>query len=164
VTAALSIAGVAVSDFAFLGFPPAKGSGRRTWFGRLAEERRTGVFFEAPHRIRKTLEDLLEYLGDRPILVARELTKAHEELVIRQITTHLDALDTPIGEFTVVVPPVETATTTEKPLPSDEDVTQLFGRITESARLSRREVARQIAERLGASPNWIYRRLSELDL
>lgn len=164
VMAALSIAGLPLSEFAFLGFPPAKGAARRTWFSSLAGERRTAVFFEAPHRIRQTLEDMRHDLGDRPISVARELTKSHEELVSRPIAAHLERLQTPLGEFTVVVPPGEADRMTKETLPSDEEVTELFGRITESRQLGRREVARRIGEKLGASPNWVYKRLSELGL
>lgn len=164
VMAALSIAGITSSDFSFLGFPPAKGSARRTWFNSLADERRTAVFFEAPHRIRQTLEEMLRILGDRPISLARELTKTHEELVVKPITAHLEALVLPVGEFTVVVPVTETAHTEDDELPSDEEIAKLFWRLTESGQSSRREVARKIGEQLGASPNWIYRRLGDLGL
>lgn len=164
VMAALSIAGIPSSDFTFLGFPPAKGSARREWFSHLAGERRTTVFFEAPHRIRKTLEEMLKYLGDRQIIMARELTKTHEELVVRPITAHLSTVGPPIGEFTIILPASESTPTPAGGPPDDEDVRNLFGRLTESGQLSRRDVARQIGEKLGASPNWVYKRLSELGL
>ena len=64
-------------------------SARREWLGSLAAETRPFVLYEAPHRIRATLEDMLAVLGDRTVALGRELTKAHEELVVRPISEHL---------------------------------------------------------------------------
>jgi 16S rRNA (cytidine1402-2'-O)-methyltransferase len=78
-TAALAVAGLPVNRFCFEGFLPAKERERRAHLARLADEPRTLVFFEAPHRIAATLSDLAAELGGaRPAVVARELTKAHE--------------------------------------------------------------------------------------
>lgn len=78
-TAALSIAGLPTDRFVFEGFLPARGSERRTALARLSSERRTLVFFEAPHRIAATLADLAQLFGgQRRAVVARELTKLHE--------------------------------------------------------------------------------------
>ena len=82
VMAALSTSGFELNQFVFLGFPPPKGKSRVDWFARLRAESRTLVIYEAPHRIRDTLSDLLDNLGDRPTLLARELTKLHETLVV----------------------------------------------------------------------------------
>ena len=79
ITAALAVAGLPVSRFCFEGFLPARDRERRALLATLADEPRTLVFFEAPHRIAATLADLGEELGrDRRAVVARELTKAHE--------------------------------------------------------------------------------------
>jgi 16S rRNA (cytidine1402-2'-O)-methyltransferase len=59
--------------------------------------------YEAPHRIRQTLEDMLAIFGDRVVALGRELTKAHEELVVRPISGHLDLLAQEKGEFTLIV-------------------------------------------------------------
>ena len=81
VTAALAVAGLPVSRFCFEGFLPARERERRAHLASLADEARTLVFFEAPHRIAATLADLAAELGgDRRAVVARELTKAHETL------------------------------------------------------------------------------------
>lgn len=79
-TAALSIAGIAAPQFLFLGFLPHK-KGRRTLFEEIAESERAVVFYESPHRIEKTLVSLLEHVPERVVVVARELTKIHEEIV-----------------------------------------------------------------------------------
>jgi 16S rRNA (cytidine1402-2'-O)-methyltransferase len=103
VMTALSGSGATGSEFTFLGFPPPRSKARSEWFARLGRVEGTAVFFEAPHRIRQTLADLIKILGDRHIFVARELTKIHETLVKRNISAWLLELDDPVGEFTVVV-------------------------------------------------------------
>lgn len=78
---ALAVSGLPVDRFTFEGFPPRKGGERRRVFSALADEPRTMVFFEAPHRVAATLTDLAAELGgDRPAAVCRELTKTYEEV------------------------------------------------------------------------------------
>ena len=80
-TAALSVSGVPASEFLFLGFLPHK-KGRQKLFKEIAESGRTVVFYESPHRIIKTLESLESCLGkEKEVVIARELTKIHEEVV-----------------------------------------------------------------------------------
>lgn len=80
-TAALSIAGVPTDAFTFLGFLPHK-KGRQTLFKEIAESDRTMIFYESPHRLEKALQSLTEFLEpSRKVMVFRELTKLHEEVV-----------------------------------------------------------------------------------
>ncbi len=117
-TAAFSIAGISGNEFAFLGFVPQK-KGRQTFFKSLPEYTIPVVFYEAPHRIMKTLESLVEYLGtdaqsgkdnstiNRTITIARELTKMHEEVVQgtpeEVLQYFIDHPDHVRGEFVVLV-------------------------------------------------------------
>ena len=78
---ALTASGLPTDRFFFEGFLPHKSGARRTRLGKLAEYDHTLVFFESPHRAVKSLEDILETLGDRPACLARELTKLHEEFI-----------------------------------------------------------------------------------
>ena len=78
--AALTISGLPVNRFAFEGFLPRK-KGRRKLIEELAEEKRTVVIFESPHRIAKTLNELYQAMGSRKAVLARELTKIHEEVI-----------------------------------------------------------------------------------
>jgi len=103
--AALSVSGMPAEPFCYVGFPPARGNDRITWFAELGTQQSTLVLFEAPHRLRRTLEDLLASLGDRKALVARELTKAHEELVLLPLSAHLQIDRAPRGEYTIVIEP-----------------------------------------------------------
>ena len=76
---ALVASGLPASSFCFEGFLPAVAPARRRRLEKLKGEERTMIFYEAPHRLLKTLADMVEVLGDRPVTVARELTKLHEE-------------------------------------------------------------------------------------
>ena len=101
--AALSISGFPTDKFLFLGFPPHK-KGRQTFFRNLAETDCAAVFYESPHRILKALQSLAEIMPERPLLVARELTKKFETIyrgTAREILNRLTS-DQVRGEFTVV--------------------------------------------------------------
>jgi 16S rRNA (cytidine1402-2'-O)-methyltransferase len=81
-TAAIAASGLASDSFVFLGFLPAKSGQRRTLLESLREAERTTVVYEAPHRITGTMQDIVEILGPtRPVVLARELTKLHEEFI-----------------------------------------------------------------------------------
>lgn len=106
VIAALAVSGLDTSSFVFAGFLPAQRSQRCALLTRLAEEPRTVVVYEAPHRLLKTLEDMEEVLGsDRELAIVRELTKVYEEVkrgqvgVLRQYFT----ANAPRGEICIVI-------------------------------------------------------------
>jgi 16S rRNA (cytidine1402-2'-O)-methyltransferase len=103
VLAALTISGMPTSSFSFLGFPPTRSIDRNTWFRRLSKSDGTVVFFESPHRIRRTLADLQAAVGDVTIAIGRELTKVHEQLIKCPISMALAGLGDPKGEFTIVL-------------------------------------------------------------
>jgi len=106
-TTALSASGISSAQFTFLGFLPHK-KGRETLFQEIGESKRTIVFYESPHRIEKTLNSLLKVLSDgRQVVVARELTKIHEEFVhgdIKKVREHFkNKPETVRGEFVVII-------------------------------------------------------------
>ncbi|MEJ2724785.1 MAG: 16S rRNA (cytidine(1402)-2'-O)-methyltransferase, partial [Deltaproteobacteria bacterium] len=105
VTAALSVSGLRGESFLFVGFLPNRSGRRRRELEELASESRTMVFFEAPHRLQKMLSDLLDILGDRPMVLLRELTKMFEEVKHGSASSLLESLQPSgvKGEFTVVV-------------------------------------------------------------
>ena len=104
--AALSASGLPAEPFCYMGFPPSKGNARKSWFESLSSLNATIVLFESPHRLRRTLEDLVTAVGDRKALIARELTKAHEELLLLPLSEHLKTDREPRGEYTLVVAPM----------------------------------------------------------
>lgn len=104
-TAALIASGLPTDQFAYLGFLPRQASARRKLLQSVANETRTLVAYEAPHRVRASLDDIAEILGNRMICVARELTKAYEEFIrgrVNQARKHF-AVNAPRGEFTFVI-------------------------------------------------------------
>ena len=101
---ALVASGLPTHPFAFLGFPPARGAGRRRFFSSYADLPMTLILYESPQRLRRTLDDLLHAWGNRRIVVARELTKKFEEVFRGSVTdAQLHYADEIKGEITLVV-------------------------------------------------------------
>ena len=107
IMAAISVSGINASQFVFAGFPPRAGKEREAWFERLAQDPRAFVFFEAPHRIQRSLDDGREYWSDRIIIVNKELTKLHESFTVWPNMPPLAER----GELVVVVGPIIPAKT-----------------------------------------------------
>lgn len=105
ITTALSASGLPADRFLFLGFLPAKTQERKKLLQKFKDFPETIVLFEAPHRILKTLQDLLETFGDRKVCLCRELTKLYEEIKLTSLSQLLEdvSLQTPKGEFTLVI-------------------------------------------------------------
>lgn len=157
VAAAISASGISSHGFIFLGFPPIRGKDRKQWFLEVFEgsKRRLVVFFESPHKLRRTLEEL-DILVKRPIIVSRELTKVHEEFVRGTPGELVSRFEEPHGEFTVLIPPAKPDEIAEE-VASEDDVIALFGQITNSGEFgSKREVARVTGERLGLTAKQVY--------
>jgi 16S rRNA (cytidine1402-2'-O)-methyltransferase len=159
VMAALSVSGLSTETFAFLGFPPTRPKDRKDWFERLLRVEGAVVFFEAPHRIRQTLEELRRFAGDVPVMVARQLTKLHEQLVRGPISEALSQLNTERGEFTVVAAIGRMPDISEAEKPSANSLLAELGELTKSAGSSRRRAVATLARRHGMSANDVYREL-----
>lgn len=109
VVAALSASGLQTEKFTFIGFLPARTSERRKALQALKSEGATLVIFEAPHRLIASLQDMLEILGNRQAVIAREITKIHEEFLRGRVDHLLQGLsgNSPRGEITIVLGPPE---------------------------------------------------------
>jgi 16S rRNA (cytidine1402-2'-O)-methyltransferase len=158
--AALSASGLSGDAFTFVGFPPARAEARRNWLRELAHETRPLVLYEAPHRIRDTLEDMFSIWGDRTIALGRELTKVHEEMVVRPISEQLERLHNGRGEYTLVVPPAIVENRAAE-APSAQTVGAEFGYLTEEAALSRREAIRQLSTKYRLKARAVYSLIEE---
>jgi 16S rRNA (cytidine1402-2'-O)-methyltransferase len=163
VAAAISLAGLEEPGFAFLGFPPIRPKDRNTWFERLARYQKdmAVVCFEAPHRIRRTLEELANYVN-RPILVFRELTKLHEESIEGLPGALAIRLEHPQGEFTLVIPKAETTSDVHIAV-STEILKHEIGLLTENDAHSKREAARLVGRKFGLSTKFVYDAVSTDD-
>jgi 16S rRNA (cytidine1402-2'-O)-methyltransferase len=159
--AALSVSGLPNQAFTFLGFPPTKAAERRVWFERLRAVGHTVVFYESPHRITATLTQLKDALGDVGVVVARELTKAHEELVRGPISEILKSISTSRGEFTVLVDiGLSTKDGARQPIQAAELWAE-FGEMTNNGEFTRRRAIATMARRHGMGTNEIYAALEE---
>lgn len=161
--AALSASGLMEGEFVFVGFPPNRSKARNEWFTRLATETRVIILYEAPHRIRATLDVMLETLGDRVIALARELTKAHEELVVGPISEFTELTLQERGEFTVVISGKQ-PNTRDPVKPSAAEVATEFGLMTYNGALSRREALKALAKRYGLPARAVFGLLEEAKL
>jgi 16S rRNA (cytidine1402-2'-O)-methyltransferase len=151
--AALVASGLPTGRFVFEGFLPRKGSGRTERLAAVAAERRTVVLYEAPHRLPRTLADLASVCGDdRPVAVARELTKLHEE-VWRGTLGEAAAWAVerpPRGELVVVIDRAPAA-----PPPDDDALVDALS-VELAAGSSARDAARAVAARLGVPRRHAY--------
>lgn len=150
---ALVASGLVTSRFVFEGFIPRKGSGRALRLRELVEERRTAILFEAPHRLEKTLNDLSDVCGgERRVVLARELTKLHEEIWRGSLAEAIArcAEVAPRGEYVVVLegaPPAKEA---------DDDVLKAAVVEAIAEGLSKRDAASKVAESYGVARRRVY--------
>jgi 16S rRNA (cytidine1402-2'-O)-methyltransferase len=156
--AVVSAAGFTGHQILFLGFPPHRSKARRELFQNLGADGRVGVFFEAPHRIRASLEDLASVIGERPVAIGREITKRYEKLAVRPISEHLAEMGEPRGEYTVAVAPprvpdIDRCQPAE--VPSPEALRAEFSHLVKSAR-SRREAVKLMAAKYRCSTRALY--------
>ncbi|HPX93433.1 MAG TPA: 16S rRNA (cytidine(1402)-2'-O)-methyltransferase [Bacillota bacterium] len=166
---ALAASGLDTARFAYEGFLPVKGKERRTRLEALALEGRTLVFYEAPHRIRKTLSDLAAAgLEPRRLVIARELTKAYEEFIYFTVGEAGPYYETvqPRGEFTLVIEGldefrVRTGQKTENEWPEEKLKALLDEALAKGLKTG--EAAMEIAIRTGVGRNRLYQLALELD-
>jgi 16S rRNA (cytidine1402-2'-O)-methyltransferase len=144
-----------LSPWTIFGFPPNKANDRKGWLSVISEIDHTVSFFEAPHRVRTTLEEASGYFGNRPIMAGRELTKAHQEFLRGTASQIAAALVAPKGEFTIVVGPLEVPTR-ECVIVSDDLLAESFGQIVEIGGLGRRAAINRVAREHGLSSREVY--------
>lgn len=159
ITAALSISGLPATPFTFLGFPPSSGKAREEWFEELAATPWTVVLFEAPHRVRRTSEELRQKCGERPIIVNREISKIHEDSVISQIDVATEAGEIPErGEFVIVVGP---AVTRPESAVDHKTALRLFDQIRASSSIPDTQVETAVGAVLSLKPAKVRRLVKE---
>jgi 16S rRNA (cytidine1402-2'-O)-methyltransferase len=150
---ALAASGLGTSRFVFEGFLPAKGADRTERLAQIADERRTVVLYEAPHRIERTLQDLEVSCGSaRQVVLARELTKVHEEFwrgALHDAVKHVTEAG-PRGEYVVVLEGAK------PPAPAtDEQINEALRQAINGG-ASKRDAATKVAIMLGAPKRRVY--------
>ncbi len=152
VVAALTVSGLATDRFNYLGFLPRRAGSRKKLLESVAGEPGTLVVLEAPHRLRVTLQAMLEILGDRRIAVCRELTKVHEEIYRATISRAIEYFTEPRGEFTLVI---EGNTKDSQPVVT-EDIEKRLKEMRLSG-MTAREALSQLVSETGISRKELYK-------
>jgi 16S rRNA (cytidine1402-2'-O)-methyltransferase len=151
--AALAGSGLPTDEFWFVGFLPSKATARRNALSKIAEHPGTVIAYESPHRILDTLSDMVEILKDRPVVLARELTKLYEEFVrgtAGEIHAHLVRNQSARGEMTIVIGKSEQR---EPDIDADAEITRL-----QQAGMPRMDAIKAVAKRMGLPKREVYRR------
>lgn len=154
VISALAVSGLPTGRFTFEGFLSTNKKSRREHLQSLLTEQRTMVFYEAPHKLCGTLDDLLAAFGDRPVALCRELTKLHEEVrrtTLAQAVAYYQE-NAPKGEFVLVVAGAEPAEETAVTL--EEGVAMVQERRASGERM--KDAVRQVALDTGLNRNELY--------
>ena len=159
--AALVASGLPTDSFRFSGFLPAKAGQRRQILEHIRDSPRTQVFYEAPHRMKESLEDIVEILGrQRHVVIAREVTKIHEEFVrgnAGEVLETLKARGDIKGEITLLIGKMDAAE--QKALPSRISVRQRVEQIIAEERLDEKAALKKVAKEMGMSKSEAYREL-----
>jgi 16S rRNA (cytidine1402-2'-O)-methyltransferase len=153
---ALAASGLATDQFRFCGFLSPKQGQRRKMLEEVAGEECTLVFYEAPHRILEALEDVTAVLGPRPVVVARELTKMHEEFLrgtASDVHRQLAARPSIKGEITLLIGKGE------RVLADDTPVAEAVAAL-EAQGMSRMDAMKQVARERGLSKRDVYREVT----
>lgn len=166
VVSALALSGLATGRFAFEGFLSANRGERKKRLGEIRAERRTLIFYEAPHKLKATLADLLATFGDRKLSLCRELTKRNEETMRTTTAEAVAYYEThePRGEYVLVLAGAEEATGEAYRPPVDEDLLSLSPADHvahyESAGLARMDAIKAAARDRGMTKSELYRILT----
>ena len=160
---ALVASGLPTDSFRFSGFLPAKEGARRTLLEAIRQSPRTQIFYEAPHRIVEALRDVVELLGpDRHIVVAREVTKLHEEFLrgrAEDVLATLQKRGEVKGEITLLIGKPDG---TEHPQPNGKTVAARVRELMSSDSLDEKTALKQAAKEFGVSKSEAYRELQRV--
>ena len=151
---ALSAAGFPADNFSFCGFLPTRENKRRLFLGSLKDEERTIIFYESPTRLLSTLKDIYEIMGNREIVVARELTKIFEEIKRGEVIDFIksDSENKTRGEFTVILRSVK-----KTPMfYADEDIEKKLLLLWEDKNVSLRDAVAQVVKKTGLQKKKVY--------
>ena len=156
VVTAMSVAGMAEPRFVFEGFLPRRAGRRKQRLNQLASDTRSLVLFEAPHRLIETLEDMLAALGDRKCIVAREITKMHEDIATGRISDFIGRFTAskPRGEFVIVC-----EGTTDVALPGVTERALAEAKALIEKGMTKPKAARMVARKYGLKGSDLYQLL-----
>lgn len=150
----LIVSGISTKEFSFYGFLPLNKKNRKETFSKIAKETKTVILYEAPHKLQKTLEDILENIGDIPICAVRELTKIHEEKIYGTVSEVIKRCHEPKGEFVIILDLNGNANREE--IDFEQMTLQEHYAFYEKLGLEKKEIIKQIAKDRNVPKNEIY--------
>jgi 16S rRNA (cytidine1402-2'-O)-methyltransferase len=159
--AAAVASGFPLDPLTIFGFAPARAKDRKAWMLQAQAVNDTFTFFETPHRILQTLSEIPVYFGVRPIFMAREMTKRHQQFIRGVGSTIIGHITDYRGEFTLVVGPAK-ATRGNVPMVTDRQIFTEFGQITDKFRGGRRSAVSGLAKKYGRSAKDVYTIIEQL--
>ncbi len=151
---ALICSGIDTKEFVFLGFLPLNKKLRKNKLKEIEKESKTIIIYEAPHKMKSTLEDLNEILGKRQIVLARELTKIHEEFIRGTTQEIVDKLDELKGEFVIIIEGTVKSENKENEL-AEMDLEEHY-KYYENQGIAKKEIIKKIAKDRHTNKNEIY--------
>ncbi len=153
---ALIASGLNTREFCFVGFLSAEKKEKREKLNELKYETKTLIFYEAPHKLKSTLETIYEIFGERRIVLAKELTKIHEEFIRGNISQILDKIDIIKGEFVILIEgSKESKADVEKNAINDLSLEDHY-KLYEEKGLEKKEIIKKIAKDRNVNKNEIY--------
>ncbi|MEK6320712.1 MAG: 16S rRNA (cytidine(1402)-2'-O)-methyltransferase [Acidobacteriota bacterium] len=154
---ALSAAGLPTGDFAFVGFLPSRGAARRARLKGLADVKSTLIFYEAPHRIKETIEDARIAFGDRECVIARELTKLHEEFVRGRLSEIEVPEGSARGEIVLLVGPPREGHAKQSAGGATRSIVEEVEQLINAEGLDQKTALKRVARERGISKSEAYR-------
>ena len=162
---ALVVSGLPTDKFVFEGFLPRKIKERKRYFKSIENEERTIIFYETPHRLKRALKDMLEILGDRKVVLARELTKFYEEIIrgkLSQIISKIDSKEIK-GEITLIVQGgIGKKENNSIDFLKDECIIEEYLKKLKNQGYSNKEIIKITQEKLNIPKNLIYKKLLKM--
>jgi 16S rRNA (cytidine1402-2'-O)-methyltransferase len=160
VITALSVSGLPTEHFVFNGFLPSRSNKRKQFLGLLKDETRTMVFYESPNRLLFTLRDIEEILGNREVVVSRELTKVFEEILRGNVRKVMDSLQesTIKGEITLIVAGEEKMATQF----SNNDIQTRFEELRGDIKLTTKDIVEMISGEMDIPKKRVYSEVLKL--
>jgi len=162
---ALVVSGLPTDKFVFEGFLPRKIKERKRYFKSIENEERTVIFYETPHRLKRTLKDMLEIWGDRKIVIARELTKKFEEMIRGNLSQVISEINTKEikGEITLVVQGgIKKKENGATDFLKDECIMEEYLKKLKNQGYSNRDIIKIAQEKLNIPKNLIYKKLLKM--
>lgn len=150
---ALIVSGFCTKQFSFYGFLPINKKNRKEKFDELIKEKNTIILYEAPHKLINTLKDILKYLGNVNIVLAKEITKIHESFIRGRIKDIIDNTENVKGEFIIIIEP----TMVKNEYSDDElSIDELYMKYKKQG-LEKKDIIKKIAKDKGVNKNEIYK-------